>query len=70
MVTILAPEHPKGWPKETAPPLTFTLFLSMSNILMLANPTTEKSHADRPTETSGGHRSSGFVGRQRRTIRI
>jgi hypothetical protein len=28
VTTIRAPEHPRGCPNETAPPLTFTLSLS------------------------------------------
>jgi hypothetical protein len=40
-VTIIrAPEHPRGCPSDTAPPLTFTLSLSKPKILELARPTT------------------------------
>ena len=40
---ILAPEHPRGCPKDTAPPFTLTLAASRPNILELAIPTTEKA---------------------------
>jgi hypothetical protein len=34
---IRAPEQPRGCPKDTAPPFTFTLSLSKPKILELAN---------------------------------
>ena len=43
VMVILAPEHPRGCPKETAPPFTFTFESSNPRSFMLANPTTEKA---------------------------
>ena len=40
---ILAPEHPRGCPSETAPPLTFTFVLSIFNFLIFAIQPTEKA---------------------------
>ena len=37
---ILTPEQPRGCPKDTAPPFTFTLLSSRPKILELAKPTT------------------------------
>ena len=49
---ILAPEHPSGWPNETAPPFTFTLSLSNPKILAFAKPTTEKASLNSKKSTS------------------
>mmetsp|Transcript_15030 Transcript_15030/g.28600 ORF Transcript_15030/g.28600 Transcript_15030/m.28600 type:complete len:223 (+) Transcript_15030:372-1040(+) len=38
-----APEQPIGWPRPTAPPLTFTLDASRPRSLLLARDTTEKA---------------------------
>ena len=43
VTTTLEPELPSGWPNETAPPLTSTFDGSNPNILVFANPTTEKA---------------------------
>ncbi|MNE71887.1 hypothetical protein D3C80_1677930 [compost metagenome] len=52
-VTIIrAPEAPRGCPKETAPPFTFTLSLSRFNIFALANPTTENASLNSKKSTS------------------
>ena len=40
---ILAPEHPKGWPNDTAPPFTLTISGFISRIFRFANATTEKA---------------------------
>src|SRR5690606_36603269 len=49
---ILAPEHPRGCPSDTAPPFTFTLDASKPNIFELANPTTEKASLNSKKSTS------------------
>ena len=49
---ILAPEHPRGCPKETAPPFTFTLSLSRPRILAFAKPTTAKASLNSKKSTS------------------
>lgn len=40
---ILAPEHPKGCPSETAPPFTFKIEGSMPSLFAFSIPTTEKA---------------------------
>ena len=43
VTTILDPDDPRGCPNETAPPLTLTMSLEISNNFMFARPTTEKA---------------------------
>lgn len=43
VVTILAPEHPRGCPSPTAPPLTLTFSASISRSFRFANATTENA---------------------------
>src|SRR3954470_1720182 len=43
VVTILAPEQPRGWPIATEPPWTLTLASSKPRIFTLAKATTEKA---------------------------
>ena len=49
---ILAPEQPRGCPKETAPPFTFIVSLSKPKIFALAKPTTEKASLNSKKSTS------------------
>ena len=43
VTTIRAPEHPNGWPSETAPPCILTFSGESPNNFILAKPTTEKA---------------------------
>ena len=52
VTTILAPEQPRGWPKDTAPPFTFILSFGNPNICALAKPTTEKASLNSKKSTS------------------
>ena len=49
---ILAPEQPNGCPRETAPPLMFTLSGDRFKILMFASPTTLKASFNSKTSIS------------------